>query len=188
MDRLHVSLPIFAKRYAWNMKYGLFRYPELTAPEDAIRYLSSRLAEFSSVLELGCGRGSLLRGLRQAGWTGSYCGVDISKRAINAAQRLGDQRSAWVVSDFESFRSPFRWDIVVMIESIYYAKLGDLQGLLNRVMVTVSESGFLLIRLHDFDKHREYVETVQAFSKDVKRLSPNLLCVDHSRINQLQPH
>lgn len=82
MNGLHTALPTVAKKYAWNLKYGLLGYPHFAAPEDIVRYLSASLPELSSVLDLGCGRGSLQRALRERGWTDDYCGVDISKPGI----------------------------------------------------------------------------------------------------------
>jgi cyclopropane fatty-acyl-phospholipid synthase-like methyltransferase len=138
------------------------------------------MSESASILELGCGRGSLLHGLRKTGWAGSYCGVDMSKQAIHDARKCADQRSSWIISNFESFRSPFMWDIIAMIESIYYVKLREIPIFLNGVMGMLTESGVVLIRFHDFNKHQKYVEAVQGFYTDTKRVSPNLLCVGRS--------
>ncbi|MGA8764172.1 MAG: class I SAM-dependent methyltransferase, partial [Candidatus Sulfotelmatobacter sp.] len=121
------------------MKYGLLRYPQLVAPEDALQYLSAWLPANGSLLELGCGRGSLIRALRQNAWMGDYCGVDISKQAIGDARKFADHRISWVVSDLESFRSALQWDAVAMIESIYYIGLEELRPVLNRIMGTLRE-------------------------------------------------
>jgi cyclopropane fatty-acyl-phospholipid synthase-like methyltransferase len=177
LDRLHAGLPIFAKRYAWNLKYGVLGYPQLAPPHDVVSYLSARLPENASILELGCGRGSLLRGLREAGWHGTYCGVDISKQAIRAASKFQDQRSSWVVSDFESFRTPFQWDVVAMIESVCYVKTEELTAFLTRIAKDVKPGGVLLIRLHDFDKHKSYIELVQRLYPHAEKVSPNLLSI-----------
>ena len=174
MSRLHAVLPTVAKRVVWNLKYGLLKYPTLAAPEDAVYHLCNSLPERTSVLELGCGRGSLLRGLREAGWSGNYCGVDISNRAIAEARKPVDQRSAWVVSDIESFRSPFRWDAIVMIESIYYINLRDLPAVLGRIMEMLSNRGILLIRLHDIEKHRDYIETAERLFPQMEKVAGNL--------------
>ena len=181
MDRLHAGLPIFAKRYAWNLKYGVLGYPQLAPPHDVVCYLSKRLPENAAMLELGCGRGSLLRGLREQGWHGTYCGVDISKRAIRAACKSSDQRSSWIVSDFESFRSPFQWDVVALIESVCYVKAAEVASFLPRIMQMVKKDGVLLIRLHDFAKHALYIDTIQRLYPHAEKLSPNLLGIAASR-------
>ena len=71
MSRLRANLPTIAKRYVWNLKYGMLGYPHFAAPEDIVSYLSGRMPTMSSVLDLGCGRGSLLLALREKEWTGS---------------------------------------------------------------------------------------------------------------------
>ena len=180
MDKLRAAMPTVAKKYVWNVKYGLLGYPQLVAPEDIVRYLSARLSKISTLVDLGCGRGSLLRALREKGWQGSYCGVDISKNAIADAKKIGDQRSSWTVSDFESFRSPFKWDIVAMVESVCYVKLADLPEFLGRVVGMLNPEGALLFRLHDLGKHREYVESILALYPRTEKVDQNLFCVPSS--------
>jgi predicted TPR repeat methyltransferase len=165
------------KKYVWDAKYGLLGYPHFVAPQDVLALLSSRLQEIGSVLDLGCGRGSLLRALREKGWAGSYCGIDISKRAIDDARKSGDHRSTWVVSDLESFQSPFRWDIVIMVESLYYVRLEELPALLSKVLEMLSPEGKLVFRLHDLAKHRDYVEAVLRLYPRTEQVGQNLFCV-----------
>jgi len=180
MNRLHAFLPTLAKRCAWNLKYGWLGYPQLVAPKDALEYLSAGLSENGALLELGCGRGSLIRGLRRNGWTGYYCGVDISNQAINDARKFEDLRSSWVVSDFESFRHPSKWDAVAMIESIYYIRLGELPPVLRRIMGMLREHGVLLVRLHDPDKHAEYVGMIRQLYPEMNMVGNNLFCISAS--------
>ena len=123
MNKLRAGLPTVAKKLVWNMKYGLLGYPRFEAPEDAVHYLSVLLGQAGELLELGWDLGSLVRALRQTGWKGHYCGVDISARQSRKRAQMWGQRSSWVVSDFESFQSPFQWNTIAMIESIYYVSL-----------------------------------------------------------------
>ncbi len=187
MNRLRAVLPTGAKKYLWNMKYGLLRYPLLDAPEDAVIYLANHLEQRAELLELGCGRGSLVRALRKTGWNGHYCGVDISENAIKDARTFGDQRSSWVVSDFESFQSPFQWNTIAMIESIYYLKLSAVPALLDRLAKMLTENGTLLLRLHDVKEHYEYVETVRQLFAGSKWLSGNLLCLVGGSAETVEP-
>jgi SAM-dependent methyltransferase len=175
MNNLRASLPAGAKKCLWNIKYGLLRYPRLGPAEDAVNYLSDRLSTNRELLELGCGRGSLLSGLRQTGWTGHYCGVDISERAINEGRALQDQRSSWVVSDFESFRSPFDWDAIALIESLYYVRLEFVPAFVLRLSQMLTTDGLLLIRLHDMQKHSLYVQAVRKQLPMTECVGTNLL-------------
>jgi cyclopropane fatty-acyl-phospholipid synthase-like methyltransferase len=180
MDRLHAVLPTIAKKYVWNLKYGLLGYPQFVAPEDVLRYLSLRLSASSTVLDLGCGRGSLLRALRENGWVGNYCGVDISKPPIDDARKIGDQRSSWVVSDFESFRSPYRWDFIAAVESIYYVKIHDLPMFLDRTVRLLKPAGTLVVRIHDRGRHKEYVEALLRLYPQIES-HQSLFCIPGSK-------
>jgi SAM-dependent methyltransferase len=177
MARLHAVLPTYAKRIVWNIKYGLLRYPHWTAPQETVSFLSTRVSESVSILELGCGRGSLLRALRQEGWSGCYCGVDISKQAIRDARKLHDQRSSWIVSDIETFCSPFKWDVIAMIESVYYVNLSQIPATLARLISILKENGFLLVRLHDPEEHREYVNAIFRLFPHAERIAEGLFYI-----------
>ncbi|KAK4235504.1 protein-lysine N-methyltransferase EFM4 [Achaetomium macrosporum] len=48
--------------------------------------------ESAAVLDLGCGNGSLLFALRDAGWNGRLLGVDYSDRSVELARRVGVSR------------------------------------------------------------------------------------------------
>ena len=187
MDRLRAALPISIKRCVWNLKYGVLGYPKFTAPDDVVQHVVQKVTNSASILELGCGRGCLLSALRREGWMGSYCGVDISQRAIHDARAMLDQRSSWIASDFESFSSPFKWDVIAMIESICYLKLTDVPAFLDRAFGMLTDSGIIVIRLHDFDKYSKYIEIIEGLFAASKRVSPNVLCVtrDSRTLNTL---
>jgi cyclopropane fatty-acyl-phospholipid synthase-like methyltransferase len=178
MSKLRSVLPKIAKRTVWNLKYGVLGYPLARAPSETVKYFSTRLSSSSSLLDLGCGDGSLLRGLRDAGWNGHYCGVDISRAAIGVAKQFSDQNSTWAVSDIESFRCGAKWDAVAMIESLYYVKLRNVPSLLLRVINVLNEHRFALIRIHDVEKHRNYVGAMERRFPLVVRVSRTLFRLD----------
>jgi SAM-dependent methyltransferase len=170
MSSLRESLPLPVKRAVWDLKYRIFGYPRHTAAVDALEYLVTHLPNRASLLELGAGRGSLLHGLREKGWTGSYCGVDISSKAVADARSGGDQRASWVVSDIEGFTSPLKWDAIALIESIYYVKLDVLSPVLARLMGLLEDQGFILLRLHDPQKFEGYIQSIQDWYPQTKKL------------------
>ncbi|KAI1468272.1 S-adenosyl-L-methionine-dependent methyltransferase [Daldinia caldariorum] len=49
--------------------------------------------ETTSFLDLGTGNGSLLFGLRDAGWRGRMLGVDYSRQSVEFARRIAESRS-----------------------------------------------------------------------------------------------
>jgi SAM-dependent methyltransferase len=170
MSSLRESLPLPVKRAVWDLKYRIFGYPRHTAASDALEYLVAHLSNRASLLELGAGRGSLLHGLREKGWTGSYCGVDISSKAVADARGGGDQRASWIVSDIEGFASPLKWDAIALIESIYYVKLEVLSGVLARLTGLLEDDGFILLRLHDPRKFEGYIQSIQDWYPQTKKV------------------
>ncbi|MEQ1353857.1 MAG: class I SAM-dependent methyltransferase [Candidatus Acidiferrum sp.] len=174
------NLPVFAKKWVWNLKYGAGKYAMESAPTDAISQLSP-LPVKARILELGCGGGSLLRGLRGAGWPGHYRGVDISQKAIHEAEQFKEKGDcSWLVSDIESFDSDEKWDAIAMIESVYYVKIDKVPEVLRRLAGMLMPGGYLLLRIHDFSKHSKYIEAIDSLGWNVER-QENLLLIRPSR-------
>lgn len=63
------------------------------APEEAGGLLPPGAKGAASFLDLGTGNGSLLFGLRDAGWRGRMLGVDYSRRSVEFARRIARSRS-----------------------------------------------------------------------------------------------
>ena len=82
-----------------------------------------------------------------------------------------------MVSDFESFRSPFHWDLIAMVDSIYYLELGELPAFLGRTMGMLNQSGDLLLRLQDLGKHREHAEAASGLYPRMEKVEKNLFCI-----------
>ncbi len=61
-----------------------------------------------------------------------------------------------------------------MIESICYLKLTELPAFLERATGLLNKRGFLLFRLHDLEKYREYVETVCRLHPGTEKIADNL--------------
>jgi predicted TPR repeat methyltransferase len=167
---LRANVPTFVKKLIWEIKYGVQNYSLPVAPGDAVTYLA-RLPNHARILELGCGGGSLLKALRQTGWQGHYCGVDISEAAIRGASQFEKSaNSSWIVSDIESFDSNLRWDAIALIESVYYVKIDEVAKVLNRAMGMLNAGGYLVLRIHDLSKHHNYVDAIQGLGSRVEHI------------------
>lgn len=177
IERLRAALPLPAKRLAWELKYRFFRYPMWTSPDDVVAHILAESPNCGCILELGCGRGSLVTGLRAAGWGGRYCGVDISDRAISEARAAHDDRCSWVCSDIESFTSSEKWDVILMVESVYYLKCTTLPFILRRICKMLDDSAVLIIRIHDPAKHSPHVEAILSLKCVVDRIGNHLFCI-----------
>lgn len=178
MDRLHAVLPSWSKRCFWDIKYRFLKYPQFVAPDDVVRYLSPRLPQIATVLDFGCGRGSLLRVIRDQGWVGRYCGVDISQASIEDARKFGDLGDSWFVCDFESFNTTLRWDLIAMVESIYYIRLGHLPTFLKRITGMLAPNGSLLLRIHDLERHSAYVDSLSHLSPQAQKIDQSLFLIN----------
>lgn len=55
--------------------------------QPGIRSLLPRLLETSAILDLGCGNGNLAKALHQAGYEGSYLGLDNSQGLLDEAKK-----------------------------------------------------------------------------------------------------
>lgn len=168
------TLPVGLRRLVWNLKYGLLKYPRWQAPDDVVGILLGELGSDARVLDLGCGAGALLRALRAGGWRGHYCGVDISRQAITEA-RDGDTNSSWHVSDIESFSTDDHWDAVCFIESINYVDADSAPAILARFARSLNPKGFMLVRSHDFQKHRAYEAVISASGYETARIDSSLI-------------
>lgn len=65
-----------------------------------------------SVLDVGCGTGTLLHGARDAGHTGRLCGLDPAAGMLDQARRRSDVE--WILGDLTSVAVPGTFDLIVM--------------------------------------------------------------------------
>src|SRR5207244_3988784 len=89
-------LPAWLKRAIWNFKYR-DAFQDARTPASVVAYIATHFGRAPRLLDVGCGPGTFLRDLREAGWAGRYTGLDISDRAIGAARLLSDDRAEWIV-------------------------------------------------------------------------------------------
>src|ERR1700760_2408686 len=71
-----------------------------------------RIMAAGSVLDLGCGTGTLLIDARQRGHRGRLCGLDPAAGMLERARRRPDIE--WVLGDLGSTRLAQEFDLVVM--------------------------------------------------------------------------
>jgi SAM-dependent methyltransferase len=76
-----------------------------------------------SVLDVGCGTGTLLRLAREAGHTGRLCGLDPGEGMLGEARRRPDVE--WVLGDLASVAWDHEFDLVVMTGHAFQVFLDD---------------------------------------------------------------
>lgn len=83
--------------------------------------------------------------------------------AIRVASEIESRsNSSWIVSDIESFDSNLKWDVIVMIGSVYYVNIEKIVNVLNRATGRLDSGGNLLLRIHNFSKHHHYIGAIDS--------------------------
>lgn len=108
--------------------------------------LLSVLQPYSSVLDVGCGYGSLLD-VMPAFWKGKYLGIDISPDFINRAKLL-NPKFEFKVADARTYEAPNRYDYCIARIVHGVTSRHDPDGwtaILNRML----KNGVRTLLLHD---------------------------------------
>ncbi|MFC8830981.1 class I SAM-dependent methyltransferase [Streptomyces sp. NPDC057137] len=130
----------------------LFADPALASWYDALcptdergdfGFYMPRIGSARSVLDVGCGTGSLLRLARRAGHQGRLCGLDPGVGMLEQARRRPELDIEWILGDLESTSWEREFDFVVMTGHAFQVLLGDdeLRAALAAVRVALSDGG-----------------------------------------------
>lgn len=96
-----------------------------------------------SVLDVGCGTGTLLRLAREAGHQGRLCGLDPGAGMLEQARRWPELDIEWILGDLESTSWEREFDFVVMTGHAFQELLGDaeLRAALAAVRAALTDDG-----------------------------------------------
>lgn len=97
--------------------------------------------EAGSVLDVGCGTGTLLRRAREAGHEGRLCGLDPDPAMLDQARARGDVE--WVLADAASAGWDREFDLAVMTGDAFQALIGDdeLRRSLRAIRAALGDGG-----------------------------------------------
>jgi SAM-dependent methyltransferase len=123
----------------------------------------------SSVLDIGCGTGSLLHRAREAGHTGRLCGIDPAGGMLAVARTRTDIE--WVEGDVVSAGWRRQFDLIVMTGHAFQVFLGDdeLHATLVAIRDALTDTGRFvfetrnpLVRAWEAWTPDEFVEAIAA--------------------------
>src|ERR1035441_353360 len=157
MESSRSLAPSWVKRFVWNRKHAKMQTDPSRSP--LVEFLAPRIPQNASLLDLGCAAGNLLAGLRRGGWAGHYTGVDISPKAISIARKINDDRAEWFVSPIEDFATDRKFDVICLVESLYYVRLERVQEVLQRCR---KHGTAIYVRIWNVKEHALYVEQLGA--------------------------
>ena len=137
----------------WNRQYASSSWKYLANLEQVPRYAiiegwRHRLKPAGSVLDLGCGEGTLLEHLPLAGGV-TYTGVDLAQVAIDVAvTKIRDEsRERFVCADLRTFEMPAgsAFDVIVFNEVLYY--FADPVSLVQRYRASLATGGLVIVSI-----------------------------------------
>jgi 2-polyprenyl-3-methyl-5-hydroxy-6-metoxy-1,4-benzoquinol methylase len=97
-----------------------------------------------AVLDVGCGHGQLFTVLG-TGAVAQYHGIDISGEAVAKARARCPEDATFETADLTTWRSPSRFDVVVINEVLYYVT--DPVAAVNRYQAMLHDHGMLIISM-----------------------------------------
>jgi len=141
------------KKRLWDSEYhaNKWHFADHTEGDCVYGYLE-RYARCGKILDLGCGSGNTCTELADSAYR-SYLGVDISDEALAKASFRSEAagRSAknrFVQSDFLSFDTAEKFDVILFRESMYHIPLERVKFLLNKLSPNLNNDGVFIVRLN----------------------------------------
>lgn len=109
------------------------------------------------VLDMGCGHGRLGKLLSRFPLQ-SYVGVDLSTEAIAQARAAGIENASFIVGDFEVALPAQRFDVVVFLDSLYYAR--DPLAVLRRYSEALDPEGLFIVSMYRYSNNPLILRTL----------------------------
>lgn len=105
-----------------------------------------------TILDVGCGRGRLLKLLNTTSLN-SYLGIDLSVEAIRQAGSLAIEKAAFEVANLEEWNPTERFDAIIFTDSLCYAQEHPANVLL-RYAQALNEGGAFIVSIYRYGNHR----------------------------------
>ena len=115
---------------------------DLAATRDVIRHLPGDKGV--SVVDLGCGQGSLIRAISQAGYT-NVTGIDISPEQVEIARQRGANNV--LLGDFHELLKPDSVDVIVATDFFEHFTKEEVVRALDSCYLALRIGGLLIFRV-----------------------------------------
>lgn len=150
-SKMAAFFPSINSSATWDREYTSGEWERLDADSELGRYAIvfahvCRQSAKPSVLDIGCGPGRLLKMIARIDYD-AYVGLDVSAEAVQRAQALGQERSAFSVGFAEEYENDRRFGVIVFNEVLYYLKQPVEQ--LVRFHGMLDDDGVLVISMFD---------------------------------------
>lgn len=130
-----------------NLSYRLVS----TAVDRAVEISRYETNRPLSIIDLGCGLGYFTGHLKKKFPDAYVCGIDISSRAIERASRIASDcvfQQADLKSPKLTIAGGKRFHIAVALDSLYYFKDDEIEGVLSNIRSLIVDAGFLMVGYH----------------------------------------
>ena len=116
-------------------------YDQMNPTREDIEFYMPMVMVAASVLDVGCGTGSMLHDARNAGHRGRLCGLDPAPGMLAQARKHPDIE--WILGDLSSGDLDGHFDFVVMTGHAFQVFVGDedLQTALAAIRAVLSDGG-----------------------------------------------
>lgn len=144
--------PNALRRRVWDKEYreNKWHFADDTADDCVYAHLE-RFARGGKILDLGCGSGNTANEMANSSYS-SYTGVDISEEALVKARRRTQAngrgaKNSFYCSDFTSYISSDRYDVILFRESMYHVPLSKVTVVIEKYAKNLKEEGVFIVRL-----------------------------------------
>ena len=133
----------------WEKQYQAGEWEWIKQVDELARYsIIAGYFEFlkpgGSILDVGCGEGTLRRRLHPQCYS-FYRGIDLSETAIARASSLQSESSEFLVVDAEAYETDDRFDAIIINESLYYCDQPI--EVLRRLRHALKDDGILIVSM-----------------------------------------
>lgn len=148
--------PTSFKKYFWDKEYLSEKWHfAYNTNGDCVYPHLEKYARCGSILDLGCGSGNTSTEMADSAYQ-SYIGIDVSEAALEKARIRSrdcgrEHKNQFVCSDFFSYQSTDRFDVILFRESMYHVPPAKIKPLLDKYAAFLKEKGVFIVRLFSGD-------------------------------------